>query len=181
MTVVADIPTVYEAPAAARDSAVRRQIIKGSFSRRSVLKGIIASAIAISLSSLEWIWTRNRANALPTTWQTCTAWQAQPGTTQDWSECNPDGSSQGYISGTYCGDNNYHRKDQENVAPNTVNDYSQRFSSCAGRNAWEWFRNGAEPDPRARRCSDGKVRTLYLGDQIAVHNSTCRFWLEPPP
>jgi hypothetical protein len=170
-----EIPSGLERPAGKfTRSRVRAEATDYHFSRRSLFKTIFVAAVALSITALDVVAKTNKAYAA-TNWGDCPNWNTRPDTTTDWINCNPNGSSQGRIAENYCNANGYHRVDTVVDAPGGYRtEYRQRDTSCTGRNAWEWFRNGVDPDPPNKRCSDGQVRVVSAGTPGSWANSTCK-------
>lgn len=183
MTIDIDtVPSATEAPARTDRSQVRADVVARHFGRRSLLKSVFALGVAVGLVSLEGVARLSRSYAAPSNWGDCPNWINRPGAAPDWKQCNPDGAASGYISGDYCDSTGYHRSGQVGDAPYTFTQYS-REPRCLDRNAWVWRTDGDAPEPRDRRCSDGRIRRFNNGRQIFTHASTCQRllpWRFPP-
>lgn len=183
MLTLEDLPSVHGTDVRAKRSAVRRSIVRSAFDRRVVLKMIGVAGVGIGLSSLDVI--GKKAFGLPSQWDTCPEWKAKlpaiygvaAGSSahetwyERWLYCNPVyGSSAGYVGGSYCAADGYHK---DGIVGSTQ--YNRRPYSCADRNTWVWRVNGVAPDPDSRRCSDGKFRPA--GSTAPFTNSTCMYFL----
>lgn len=177
---LSDIPSRSEQPAQGSPSAVRRAVMRGTFSRRSTLKGVVAAGMTLGIASLDLLPTGPRAQAVPSTYYQCSAW-LKP-STQEWLKCNPGGSVNGNVGASFCNSSGYHRIDEVWGEHGIRTKFYRRHQSCTGndggRNAWVWRKNGRTPEPREVRCSDGGgVVRNRDGVVVNRYKSACRKWL----
>lgn len=174
--IYADLPDAGAPPAQrARRSAVRRRMVNSAFSRRTMLKAFIAGGAAIGIGFLEMVSLPWKASAAPPTWGSCQAYEPYD-TTSLWNICNPCAQRRPPISNFYCNNSGYHRKDTVHEGSGVVTKYRRRFSCGGGKNAWVWrIKNDFNrPNPRDRRCSDGRVRVERNGDVLSKHPTVCQ-------
>lgn len=175
------IPSVTAPPQGAAKSAVRKEILRSQFSRRSLFRGAAGLGIVAGLGTLEiFPWAKPAFAATPTTWNYCSQWR--DGSNEAWLDCNPNGSVQGYAGTSYCTPGGkYHREDSV-TADGVRRDYSRRPNSCTADNmsgqwgnAWRWL-TAEGPDTGAADvfCSDGKFVAYRNGQEIFRHPSVCR-------
>lgn len=187
------IPDASASPDVFVGSEIRRQIASSQVTRRRVLKAIFATGMVVGISAIDLLPVGRKAYGDPddpySTWHECSDYNAvDTSSDNDWRWCNPDGSSEGHIDEAYCADNGYHRIDTTRYECGTGLVYTQDYRiayRCTGdngvdKNAWEWRRNGVEPEPRAVRCSDGKVFwSNECTGKEGNYNSTCKRWIGP--
>ncbi|MEU6082912.1 hypothetical protein [Streptomyces sp. NPDC047108] len=160
--------------------------LKKPASRRSVLRGMAASALTVGALSLTW---GNSGRAFA---------EEGPGGLQGWdkndcSDAYPDG---GYaeeadsggqfkdapgacfggeeISNDYCDTAGWYRADQVTEG-NKVTQYTPVSTSCGSegvgyKNAWKW----KTPDGSVYRCSDGNMTVTVDGQETRAVFSICR-------
>lgn len=174
------LPSATQEPSRARKSAVRIAIVKAAFSRRSLLRGLLATTAGVGIVSLDMIpgGLSKPAMAAPSTYWNCREWLNA--STQEWLKCNPGGSVNGNVGSGFCvPGGKYHRIDAVREAPGVIVYYYRRHYSCTGtsggRNAWRWVRNNKQPEPPKVFCSDGRVRVQRDGPDRR-YKSACRRW-----
>lgn len=156
---MADIPSVDVPPVTGRQPSRVGQALHTSAARRSVLRFVAGSGMALGLSVVSWLPPLRKAHA---------AWDSRyeehkdcagffnPGTT-----CTPPSW---YISPELCNGVHFHRDDHVYGVCFTAA-HSVQLTSCRGRNAWQW--NGT-------RCSDGRYSYQDCGGAFRTTSSICR-------
>lgn len=179
---VASLPAADTPPAGgATKSAVRRDILGRSISRRSLFRGAAGLGVFLGIGTLELFpWAKPASAAVPTTWNYCSQWKNSA--TEDWLNCNPNGLVNGNAGTLYCGaGSKYHRVDSEYAGGATAT-YYRRPNSCTAENqggtwgnAWRWLTaEGPNTGPADVFCSDGRFVVTSGGTEIARGFSVCR-------
>lgn len=168
---ITDVPSALAPPKNASRSSVRRAIVHTEFGRRTFMKGVFAAGMSIGLASLDLLPGGPSALARPSRWKNCKAYDDLQSNNL-WIICNPCARHHPPRRKRYCNRRGFHRTDTKINRHRTVKRvYRRRHQSCAGKNTWRWrVRNGfGEPNPRNRKCSDGKIR-YYVRDPLDHRN-----------
>ncbi|GAB3195322.1 hypothetical protein GCM10027062_01980 [Nocardioides hungaricus] len=173
------VPSADHAPPGARASAVRKALVKHVFGRRALFKGLISTGMAAGVASLDLIPRLTpRAAAVPATWDECSDYARDPNwdPRNYWNICNPCASGNPPISNSYCNGNGYHRIDTVDLPDGYRTQYFRRLESCKTKNAWVWriSNDTGLPNPRDRRCSDGRYRTERYGSLVSAGPTVCQ-------
>ena len=169
----ADVPDAELSPPSPVPSRIRSLIERRAIGRRAVLRSIALTGMVVGLNALDLLPTGRRAHAAPpySTHTHCNQYGGKTGNPNtDWRYCNPSAAD---VSSRYCASNGYHRVDRHRIDQGTYEQYKVAYR-CAGKNAWEWRKDGVAPEPPNVRCSDGTV-TVYEGGRASyTYKSTCR-------
>lgn len=140
--------------------------------RRTVLRVLTVTGTAAGLGLLRALPPMRAAHAAHTTYtihSNCAT--INYAGTPSCQGCCSCGSS---VSSGYCASNNWHRHDSV-CGSGFCSQYDIRFTSCSGRNAWEWTLGSccSSRQNRKYRCSDGMYRVDGGGGWGPWNNSVC--------
>lgn len=153
--------------------------LKRPASRRSVLRGVAASALTVGALSLTWGnsgrafaedspsglagWDRNDCkDAYPE------GYDEEQDATGQFKDA-PGACFGGVISADYCDANGWYRSDESRDG-DTVTKYTPDPERCAGKHSWKW----RTPDGKVYRCSDGTMTVTVNGTETENVFSMCR-------
>ncbi|MFF5205634.1 hypothetical protein [Streptosporangium sp. NPDC000396] len=149
------IPSTEAAPADATPSLVRRLIPNPPVSRRTLVKGLVVSAIAATVVPFEWFLSRRAANAGPTSeWTASNCSDGYPGGYgEGYNNWWSDGRAVcfgGWRMGSYPCSGGFHFEGWRGYDDEGYT--SSRVTTCSGRNAWRWTAYST-----LYRCSDANT------------------------
>ncbi|MEV5778502.1 hypothetical protein AB0L49_46130 [Streptomyces antimycoticus] len=176
---LAEIPLIDQSyDGEPQPTAVLRGLKKPT-SRRSVLRGVAASALTVGALSLTWGHSgRAFAEEGPAGlmgWDRNDCQDAYPGGYDEERDADgefkdaPGACFGGVISSKYCDGNGWYRADQE-TRDGGVHKYTPDPTMCSGKHSWKW----KTPDGKVYRCSDGTETVTANGGEQQVVFSMCR-------
>lgn len=177
------VPSGVTRPARATKSRIRTEMVRLAFGRRSLLKGIMIGGMTVGVAGLDLFNGALPAAARPRTWWNCNDYSAASGGWDNgyWNRCNPCSTPK--IGGRFCDSTGHHRRDKNwnNGIKGAYTQYYRRHYSCQNKNTWVWRikNNRSYPNPRDRRCSDGRYRKVRAssGKLLSKGKTVCQHWM----
>ncbi|GIM81775.1 hypothetical protein [Salinispora arenicola] len=157
------IPDADSAPPAATPSPIGERLQRAKASRRTVFRAAMGAGMAVGVSAIGVLPGARRASA---------GWYSTYSTHTSCSASGFSGSNcvGGSISTSNCNGRGYHRDDSLTFGCDYY-DYSIKYTTCNGKNAWVWNGSGGY-----FRCSDGWTYYNSCGS-TGGFLSICKAWL----